>query len=143
MMSETSHPAMLDKSTLLKAFNKHFFEFLDEFIRIFPENTDIKVSRNTFDTFRKANPTAIVKAWHLFVHIPYSDVIAKGDIAFFFDKDYSDDLTNVQNQNYIMEMIEKLRGPIKEMSPENIAHSTKYMQNLGKLSALYAKSTGI
>ena len=142
-MSGSSETSTLDKSTLLKAFNKHFFEFLDEFIRIFPDNTDIQVSRNTFDTFRKANPTAIVKAWHLFVNIPYSDIIEKGDIAYFFDKDYSADLTNVQNQNYIMEMIEKLRGPIKQMSPENIVHSTKYMQNLGKLSALYAKSSGL
>jgi len=126
-----------DKSTILKAFNTHLFDFLDEIIRIIPENNEVKVARNSFDTIRKANPTSIAKAWYLFVHTPYSEIIEKGDITFFFDKDYSTDLNDLKNQNSVMEMIDKIRDPVKNMSPENIAHSAKYIQNLGKLSVLY------
>lgn len=132
-----------DKSAILKAFNKHFFEFLDEIIGIIPENNDVSVARNSFDTIRQANPTTIAKVWYKYVHIPYSDIIDTGDITFFFDKDYSADLTNVHQQGRVMEIIDKIRSPIKNMSPENVAHSAKYIQNLGKLSALYAKLAGL
>jgi hypothetical protein len=40
---------MSDKSTILKTFNTHFFDFLDDIISIFPENTDIKTARKSFD----------------------------------------------------------------------------------------------
>jgi hypothetical protein len=33
---------MSDKSTVLRAFNKHFFEFLDDVSAVYPENMDIK-----------------------------------------------------------------------------------------------------
>lgn len=132
-----------DKSTILKAFNHHFFTFLDEIALIIPDNNEVKSARNSFEMIRQANPTAIVKVWYKFVHIPYSDIIEKGDITFFFDKDYSDELSNVKNQRRVMEMIDKIRGPIKTMSPENILHSAKYIRNLGKLSAIYASIAGV
>jgi hypothetical protein len=132
-----------DKSAILKAFNKHFFEFMDEIIGIIPENTEVKVARNSFDTIRQANPTTIAKVWYKYVHIPYSSIIETGDITFFFDKDYSTDLSNVHQQGRVMEIIDKIRQPIKNMSPENITHSAKYIQNLGKLSLLYAKLAGL
>ena len=133
----------LDKSTLLKAFNTHFFDFLDEIISILPENNEVKVARNSFDTIRRANPTSIAKVWNLHVHTPYSEIIENGDITFFFDKDYSKELITVQNNKTVLEIIDKIRAPLKSMSPENIVHSTKYMQNLGRLSALYIQAAGL
>lgn len=132
-----------DKSAVIKAFNNHFFEFLDEVIQIIPENVDVKVARNSFDTIRQANPTLIVKAWYLYVHKPYSEIIESGDIRFFFDKDYTSDLRNIQQQGRVMETIDKIRAPIRNMSPENIAHTAKYIQNLGKLSVIYAGMAGL
>ena len=130
----------MDKSTVLKAFNKQFFDFLDDIITVIPSNEEFLIARNSFDTIRKANPTAIAKAWYKFVHnTHYGEIISTGDISFFLDKDYSEDLHEVNNQNRILEMIDKIRDPIKSMGPDNLAHSTKYIQNLGKLSGLYAK----
>jgi hypothetical protein len=40
---------MTDKSTILRGFNNHFFEFVDEIIRIFPENQNIRECRTTFE----------------------------------------------------------------------------------------------
>ena len=45
------------KTTILRAFNTHFFEFVDDLVGIFPEKQDIAVARSTFEWFKKANPT--------------------------------------------------------------------------------------
>jgi hypothetical protein len=136
-MATTAPGNSFDKSTILKSFNTLFFSFLDEIILIFPENQDIKAARSSFDTIRRANPTSIAKAWYLYVYKPYESVIESGNISFFFDKDYSTDLQTLSNSSIIMETIDKMRDPIKNMGPENLAHSTKYIQNLCKLSTIY------
>ena len=128
---------MTDKTTISRAFNNHFFEFLDDIIHIFPENSDIQESRASFDLVKRANPTAIIKAWFLYVYSPYKDVIDRGDIRFFFEKNYEDDLSMLQNAKEIMKIIDTLRGPIKEMSETSQATTMTYIQNLSKLAVLY------
>lgn len=128
---------MTDKSTILKTFNAHFFEFLDDILRIFPENTEIATAKRSFETIKRANPTAILKVWVNFVYNPYKAVIDAGNIDFFFEKDYGTDLNILVNSGEIMKMIDIMRGPVKQMSDVNKAHSMKYIQNLSKLSVLY------
>ena len=41
-------------SSLLKAFNNHLMEFLDDVIRIFPENLDIKTGKTFAEGLKKA-----------------------------------------------------------------------------------------
>lgn len=127
---------MTDKSTLMRAFNKHFFDFIDDIIGIFPENTDLASAKTSFETIKKANPSAISKAWFHFIYTPYKDVIDGGNITFFFEKDYSSDLANLSNSNEIMKIIDKIREPIRSMSDTNKEHSVKYIQNLSKLSVM-------
>lgn len=127
----------MDKSTILKGFNTHFFEFIDDIIQSFPENQNIKNAKTTFEIFKKANPTSILKAWNNFVYQPYKDVIAEGDIGFFFDKDYKNDLTYLKNANEVMKIIDTLREPVKNMSDSSKSSTMKYIQNLCKLSVMY------
>ena len=129
---------MSDKSVILKTFNTHFFEFLDDIIRIFPDNTNIATARKSFETIKRANPTAILKVWSKFVYAPYKQVIDEGNIEFFFEKDYGSDLNTLANSGEIMKMIDVMREPVKQMSETNKAHSMKYIQNLSKLSVAYA-----
>jgi hypothetical protein len=127
----------IDKSTLLKTFNTHFFEFLDDVADILPENQEIKIARTSFDTIRRANPTIIAKVWYSHIYSPYASVFDSGNVEFFLDKDYTTDLHSVSNSGRVLEMIDKIRGPIKNMTPENLEHSKKYITNLCKLSILY------
>jgi len=90
---------MSDKSAISKAFNVHFFEFMDDILRIFPENEDIKHTKTALELFKKANPTSIIKAWHKYVFVPYNDVISSGDITFFIEKDYKADLNKLSNSD--------------------------------------------
>lgn len=128
---------MTDKPTLMRAFNTHFFDFLDDIISIFPENKDIVIAKTSFETIKRANPSAILKVWFTYVYSPYKDIIDSGNITFFFEKDYGSDLSNLSNSNDIMKMIDKIREPIRSMSEQNKEHSMKYIQNLSKLSTLY------
>lgn len=128
---------MADKSTYSRAFNTHFFEFLDDIIAIFPENTDIKAARLSFDTIKRANPSIIIKVWYTFVYLPYKEILDSGDITFFINKDYKEDLSTLGNSSDIMKIVDKLRDPLRNMGETNKQHSTKYIQNLCKLSVLY------
>jgi hypothetical protein len=128
---------MSNKTSIMRAFNTHFFDFMDDIISIYPENNEISSARVSFDTIKRANPTAIVKVWYLYVYSPYKEVIDQGNISFFFEKDYSGDLATLVNANEIMKIIDKIRKPIQGMDDANKEHTTKYIQNLSKLSVAY------
>jgi hypothetical protein len=123
-------------STILTAFNDHFMDFLNDIQSVFPEDSDILTAKNGLIAIRKANPKMIVKIWKTFIADKYRTEIASGDISFFINKDYSEDVVNSTGSDKIMEAINRLRQPVKNMSPENQAKSMKYIQNLTKLSAL-------
>src|SRR6056300_821749 len=125
---------MTDKSTVLRAFNKHFFEFIDDIVTILPDEPEIVKAKVSFENIKKMNPTLICKTWFKVVYSPYKEVIDQGDITFFFEKDYASDLSNVPNAAEIMSIIDKIRMPIKSMDEVNRGHCTKYIQNLSKLS---------
>ena len=46
----------MDKSHILKTFNDHFIEFIEDIIKVFPENSDLVAIKNSFINFRKLNP---------------------------------------------------------------------------------------
>lgn len=124
-------------SQLLSAFNDHFMEFVSDIINVFPNDPDILAAKNSFALIRKANPKMIVKIWQSYVVNKYAAEIEGGDIGFFIQKDYKDDLLTAENSEKIVEAIDRLRNPVKSMTPEDQAKSMKYIQNLTKLSILY------
>lgn len=124
-------------STILTAFNDHFMEFVNDIISVFPDDADILTAKNSFTLIRKANPKMIIKIWHKYVVEKYESVIDSGDISFFITKDYKDDLTNAENSEKITEAIDRLRNPVKLMTPEDQQKVMKYIQNLKKLSTIY------
>ena len=125
-------------SNIVTIFNTHFAEFLQDVQNVFPDDVDIKTANNSLLAIRKANPKILMKIWNNYVAIPYKDHIEKGDIEFFISKDYSTDFKNNDHSDKIMSSINRLREPIKMMTPENRAKTMKYMQNLSKLSLMGA-----
>ena len=128
---------MTDKSTILKLFNEHFFEFMDELSIIFPENLDIVASINLFKLTKSANVTLLIKIWYTYVESPYGDILRQDNLDYFLDKDYKDDLVNLPNAANALRGIDMLRKPIKETSQVNKEHSLNYIKNLCKMSVVY------
>ena len=123
-------------SNIQTVFNDHFIEFVNDVQSVFPEDPDILTAKNALLAIRKANPKMIVKIWNSYIVGKYRNEIDAGNIEFFLNKDYSDDISTTQNSDKIMESIDRLRGPIKQMSPENQAKTMKYIQNLTKLALM-------
>jgi len=129
---------MADKKTILRTFNAHIFEFLDDIIRIFPDNLDIQTAKTSFLAIKQANPTIIIKTWVQHIYMPYKETIDSGNIEFFFNKDYSEDLANVANSKEVLKVVDTLRGPVSSMTEQQKQFTMEYLQNLSKLSFLYA-----
>jgi hypothetical protein len=123
-------------NNILTAFNDHFIEFVNDVHCVFPDDADILATKNALTTIRKLNPRMIVKIWNSFIVSKYKSEIEAGNIEFFVNKDYSQDVSVSNNSDKIMESIDRLREPIKNMSVENQAKVMKYIQNLTKLSQL-------
>jgi hypothetical protein len=127
----------MSNQNILTAFNDHFVEFISDVQTVFPENADVLTAKNSLMMIRKANPKMIIKIWKSNIVDKYRNQIENGDISFFIEKDYSSDLSSAEFSGKIMEGIDRLRGPIKEMAFENREKTMKYIQNLTKLSILY------
>ncbi len=123
-------------TNLVTVFNDHFSEFVNDVQSVFPDDADILTAKNALLAIRKANPKLLVRIWIKYVYTPYKEQIGAGDINFFLTKDYSSDLARNDNADKIMESIDRLRKPVKDMSPENQAKTMKYIQNLSKLAML-------
>jgi hypothetical protein len=125
------------KKQYLNAFNNQFAEFLEEVLSIFPGHVDITTFKNTVGTLKKANPGLLVRIWHDHVCKNYMDEIEKGNIKYFLEKDYSQEMQQVADTKGVIDAIDKIRGPINEMGEQNQKTSMQYILNLSKLSKLY------
>jgi hypothetical protein len=127
----------MSSATILKAFNDHFIEFVTDVQTVFPENVDLLAAKNAFVAIRKANPKIIIKIFNSQVVMPYQKEIDAGNLDFFIVKDYAGDLVSADNSQQIMDAIDGLRNPVKQMDEENQSKVMKYLQNLKKLSMMY------
>ena len=121
-------------SDILKAFNDHFEEFVSDIEKVFPNDPDIKTARTGLPLIRISNPKLIMTTFRDFIVKPYRNEINKGDITFFVEKDYSQDL---REKNSVLDKIEQLRNPVRNMDKMNQEKVMKYMKNLMKLCDLY------
>lgn len=121
-------------SSVLKAFNNHLLEFIEDVIRIFPENLDIKTGKTFIEGVKRVNPKKIITYWRDNILALYEKEILEGDITFFVNKDYRNDIgTEAQT----LKVLEDIRGLVRETTKENKEKAMKYLQNLTKLCKLY------
>lgn len=132
--NNTNTDATISKPFIVKGFNKHFDEFIEDVQSVFPEDDEVKTMKNLLFLFKKTNPRLVLEYWNTYIRVPYKEPIENGDISFFIDKDYSADVTMTDG---ISSFIERLRGYVKNMTPDNQSKSMKYIQNLCNLTKLY------
>ena len=128
----------MDKATILKAFNNQFEEFLEDVEVLFPDNTDIKTSKTGLLMLRKANPKKIVSVWYRYICLKYEDEIENENLDYFLTKDYSGDLKMDEGaSNKVMEGIDKIREPLRQLDQENRKKTIQYLKNMNQLSKIY------
>ena len=128
---------MSDKAIVMKAFLNQFTEFVEDVHSVFPDNADIDSAKTALFLIKKTNPRVLMNAWATYIVGPYTDKIERGDIGFFLEKDYTQDLEYMGNA--VMQKVDALRGPVRDMGADNQAKSMKYIQNLTKLARLHGE----
>ena len=124
--------------SVLKAFNNHLIEFIDDLISVFPDNLDIKTGKTFVEGLKKINPKKLPTIWKDCVVDSFKDKILEGDYDFFINKkDY--DLGSCDNERG-RKILKDLRALVIVSTDENKKKSMKYIQNLTKLCILYFKN---
>lgn len=126
-----------DKSLLLSAFNTQFFDFVTDIELVFSEDMSIKKAKMALNMIKKVNPALIIKIWYTYVCSQYENEIHNDNINFFIEKDYKKDFLYIKSSDDIINNIDKLREPVRNMSKENQEKSLMYVKNLCILSKLY------
>lgn len=127
------------KVLIQKTFNNQFFDFFNALLEIYPDNVDILTAKTSFENIKRMNPSALIKAWHRYVYLVYMDKIEAGDLNYFFEKDYSQELAHLQNSNDIMKIIDSVRKPLLNMSDTSKSTANEYISNFNKLSLKYTE----
>tara|TARA_B100002051_G_C16439406_1_gene488178 strand:+ start:263 stop:658 length:396 start_codon:yes stop_codon:yes gene_type:complete len=129
----------MDKTQILRAFNDHFQEFMDDVLRVFPNDRELRTVANALGSMRKANPKLMHGVFLERIVRPYRSAIDKGDPNFFVDKNWTDDVSDNQlaSKGVVLNKIERMRGSVKRMRGEDQRKSMRYIQNLAKIAELY------
>ena len=123
-------------SSILKAFCNHLIEFVDDVIRVFPENLDIRTGKTFIESLKSVNPRRLIVLWKECVLDLYEEQINEGNLDFFINKNYTSDLGE-NGTDKGKQIIEDLRFLVKGASLESQKKAMKYIQNLTKLCKLY------
>ena len=123
----------MDKSLILKTFNNHLLEFMDDIITVFPREVDLLTSRTFIQGVLKVKKKLVIEYWYNYVYLLYKEQIDGGNFDYFLNKDYNKDTED----NDILNGIERMRNKIRELSDDNKEKSIEYVKNLSKLSNIY------
>jgi ATP phosphoribosyltransferase len=120
---------------VLSTFITQLDECLEDISKVYSSDARFIRCKLYLDTLKKTNPRMIITAWKTHVADKYEEHILAGDIDYFLNKDYTQELP-MYNPT-IEQSIQDLRKAIQSMSEENKKKSIQYIQNLCKLSKLY------
>lgn len=129
----------MSKKIMLKTFNKELIEFFNFIYTILP--TEEIECLNTFMTmFIKYNPTQVIYLWEYYVAKPYIDDINKGQLEYFENKDYSNDVRDLkEDAQYVLESYNNIKNSISKLDKKIKKKTMGYVQRLSKLSLIYYK----
>ena len=127
----------MDKSSILKAFNNHIIEMLDDLITIYPRNTELRTTKTFIERLKKMNPKGMIKLWYSNVVIKYKTQIMNSDEDFFATKEIDGNDLGEYNNDKVRKFLEIMQKEIGKATESNKQKCFKYLQNLVKLSEIY------
>ena len=129
--------------SILKAFTGHLIEFANEIKNVFPNDAQLRTGVVFLEGLVKINPKSVIVGWKECVNDLYKDQILKGDLEYFINKDYNEDLEGSDNKGKILKTIDSFRDKIRNMGEDNKKKSMKYIQNLTKLCNMYFQNNSV
>ena len=127
----------MDKSSILKAFNNHIIEMIDDLITIYPKNSELLTTKSFVERLKKVNPKSMIKLWYSSVVVKYKTQIMNSDEKFFMKKEIDESELGEYNNDKVKTFLKTMQKEIGKASESNKKKCFKYLQNLIKLSELY------
>ena len=76
---------------------------------------EIATAANALGKLRKANPRLIILTFKDHVRNPYGAQIEEGNLEFFLEKDYTSDVEGSTQAGAILDKVDKIKEPIRNM----------------------------
>ena len=124
------------QKSLKEVFCNQLLEFMDDVLRVFPNNLDLKTGKTFIVGLTKVSKKKLISIWKTSVVDVYEKEIMSGNKEYFINKDYSEDLGE-GGTDKMMSVVEDIRMLIRNTSEENKDKALKYLQNLTKICKLY------
>lgn len=121
-------------NNIVKIFNEIFFNFVNLISNTFPNDLEITIAKNKMLAIKKINPKMLIKVWKKHITEKYRESIEEGNIDYFIEKNYSEDLISLNNSERIVKSINRLREPIKKMDKNKQNLAMTFIQDLSKIS---------
>lgn len=127
----------MNKSEILSGFNNHLNELLESLIEVMPDNIELKTACSTITLLRKTNPKIVIPIWKTYILDKYETNIMTGNLDYFLNKDYTEDVKDSANAVTILEKINVVKNTMKTLDKNNLDKTILYFQNLSKLCKIY------
>lgn len=125
------------KVTLMRAFNKCFYDFMDDIMTVFEDKSVFIQAKKNGEIILSANPSILIRSWYTHLYSKYAIVIDAGDTDFFLEKDYTEDVSQLDNSEHIMKIVNTFRTPLKQLSEENKKMAMEHIQIMSRISAKF------
>jgi hypothetical protein len=118
---------MASKTILMTALFDQFTSFINELQEMYPEDLDFPLYITSIRLLRNTNPSMLVK--YIYDNTTqYEEKIMSKDENFFLDNNFA------QSSQVDMNVFEKLKKYVINMSPESKESVWKYCQNIIRLT---------
>ena len=124
------------------AFNKYLLNFMEEIIKLFPNDKDFKVARSSINMMNMVNEKTMINLFKSYIkkiannRQGFEEKIENGQFGELIETNYSQEVMNFaqEDQESVFEVIKKLKGYWKEIDDDTRNKISKYIQGLYKLS---------
>ena len=131
---------MSNKQFILKNFKTVFEQYI-EYIEnnIESQKYEIAYMKQVISLMIRFNASALLKLWFNYVTIPYGEIVLRGDYDYFTEKNYNNDLKDIDQSNvsYVLNVLEDTKRMAKNIDDDKKKEIISYNQKLTKLSIMY------
>lgn len=123
-------------SKLIKLFNSHIIEFIDDICIIVDDKGDLLSIKKKIKSLVRLSAIKPLKLWKDNCS-KYDSEIEKKNYDFFLNKSYNRD---IKNDDFLLGLFEKYKAQFSSETKENKEKIMLYIYNLNKISKIYYMS---
>ena len=126
-----------EKNELLNTFNNHFKEMVNDVSTIYPNDLLLKMLNKSLNLLFMVSKKKIIIFFKDYIISKYYDEIMNGDLSFFINKNYDNELSDDYKSNNIIQNIEYVKSLVKNLEESEQVKIISYFKNLITICKLY------